>query len=121
MTVHHINSYIFLDENGNDLSLSLFTSFDLPKTEGGSHMSLSIAWSCPYENGSQSIAFSDSRGYITLVNLNDQLIRSFKAHGFESWIVTYNYWEPNILYTGTFIISITDYNSIFWFRFRVYK
>jgi len=94
----------FLDEHGTDLSLSLFTSFDLPKTDGESHMSLSIAWSRPYENGSQSIAFSDSCGYITLVNLNDQLISSFKAHGFESWIVTYNYWEPNIFYTGTFII-----------------
>lgn len=98
----------FLDENGTDLSLSLFTSFDLPKTDGESHMSLSIAWSRPYENGSQSIAFSDSCGYITLVNLNDRLIRSFKAHGFESWIVTYNYWEPNILYTGIFNISITN-------------
>ncbi|CAI6344188.1 unnamed protein product [Macrosiphum euphorbiae] len=95
----HVSIYR-LDENGTDLSLSLFTSFDLPKTDGESHMSLSIAWSRPYENGSQSIAFSDSCGYITLVNLNDRLIRSFKAHGFESWIVTYNYWEPNILYTG---------------------
>jgi len=87
------------------MSLSLFASFDLPKTNGESNMSLSITWSSPYENGSQSIAFSDSGGYITLVNLDDQLIRSFKAHDFESWIVTYNYWEPNILYTGTFIIT----------------
>jgi len=94
-----------LDENGTDMSLSLFTSFDLPKTNGESNMSLSIAWSCPYKNGSQSIAFSDSGGYITLVNLNDQLIHSFKAHDFESWIVTYNYWEPNILFTGTFIVT----------------
>jgi len=75
-------------------------------------MSLSIAWSSLYENGSQSIAFSDSCGYITLVNLNDQLIRSFKAHNFESWIVTYNYWEPNILYTGKFIISTINYYSL---------
>jgi len=76
-------------------------------------MSLSIAWSRPYENGSQSIAFSDSCGYITLVNLNDQLIRSFKAHDFESWIVAYNDWEPNILYTGTFIIGITNNTHMF--------
>lgn len=110
----------FLDENGTDLSLSLFTSFDLPKTDGESHMSLSIAWSRPNENGSQSIAFSDSCGYITLVNLNDELIRSFKAHGFESWIVTYNYWEPNILYTGTFIISITNYTAHFLFIYNLY-
>lgn len=84
-----------------DLSLTIFSTFDLPKTEGELHMSLSIAWSCPDENGSQNIAFSDSRGYITLVNLNNQhIISSFKAHNFESWIVTFNYGEPNILYTG---------------------
>lgn len=94
------------------MSLSLFTSFDLPKTDGEYHMSLSIAWSRPNENGSQSIAFSDCRGYITLVNLNDKLIRSFRAHNFESWIVTYNYEEPNILYTGKFI-SITIFTYIF--------
>lgn len=108
--------YYVLDQKGTDLSLSLFTSFDLPKTNGESNMSLSIAWSCPYENGSQSIAFSDSGGYITLVNLNNQLIRSFKAHNFESWIVTYNFWEPNILFTGTFIITyfigMTNYKCI---------
>lgn len=68
-------------------------------------MSLSIAWSHFDENGSQSIAFSDSRGYITLVNLNDHFIRSFKAHNFESWIVTFNYGEPNILYTGKLVLQ----------------
>lgn len=63
-------------------------------------MSLSIAWSRP-NNKSQSIAFSDSRGYITLVNLNNnQILQSFKAHNFEAWIVTFNHAEPNILYTG---------------------
>lgn len=94
------NYSIFLDKNDTDLCLSIYASFDLPKTDGESHMSLSIAWSRPDVNGSQSIAFSDSRGYITLVNLNDQLVRSFKAHNFESWIVTFNYEDPNILYTG---------------------
>lgn len=63
-------------------------------------MSLSIAWSLPNEDGSQSIAFSDSHGYITLVNLNDQLVRSFKAHNFESWTVAFNYGDSNILYSG---------------------
>lgn len=82
------------------MCLSIYASFDLPKTEGESHMSLSIAWSRPNENGSQCIAFSDSHGYITLVNLNDGHISSFKAHNFESWIVTFNYEDPNILYTG---------------------
>lgn len=85
------------------MCLSIYTSFNLPKTNGESHMSLSIAWSCPDENGSTHLAFSDSYGYITLVNLNNQLIRSFKAHNFESWIVTFNYGEPNIFYTGQLI------------------
>lgn len=82
------------------MCLSLYTSFNLPKTDNEFHMSLSIAWSSLDENGSQSIAFSDSRGYITLVNLNDQLVRSFKAHNFESWIVAFSYGNSNILYTG---------------------
>lgn len=83
-----------------DLNLTVYSTFNLPKTEGELHMSLSIAWSRPDENGSQNIAFSDSRGYITLVNLNNQLISNFKAHNFESWIVSFNYREPNIFYTG---------------------
>lgn len=86
------------------MCLSVYTSFDLPKTDGESHMSLSIAWSYPDVNGSQNIAFSDSRGYITLVNLDNQVVRSFKAHNFESWIVAFNYEEPNILYTGQLVV-----------------
>ncbi|VVC35683.1 WD40/YVTN repeat-like-containing domain,WD40 repeat, conserved site,WD40 repeat,WD40-repeat-containing [Cinara cedri] len=95
----HISVYS-LDKEENDLCLNMYTSFNLPKTDDESHMSLSIAWSSPDENGTQSIAFSDSRGYITVVNLNDCLVRNFKAHNFESWIVTFHYGEPNILYTG---------------------
>lgn len=95
--------WYILDKERNDLCLSMYTSFNLPKTDNESHMSLSVAWSCPDENGSQCIAFSDSHGYITLVNLNDQLIRSFKAHNFESWTVTFNYGEPNIFYTGQLV------------------
>lgn len=91
---------IFLDKNGADLCLSIYASFDLPKIEGETNMSLSIAWSCPDENGLQSIAFSDSQGYISVVHLNDLLVCSFKAHSFEAWIVAFNHTEPNILYTG---------------------
>lgn len=100
-----------LDKNDNELCLNVISSFDLPKTNGECHMSLSIAWSRS-ENGTQNLAFSDSYGYITVVNLNNQLICCFKAHNFESWTVAFNYGEPNILYTGNFIIKSTT-NSIY--------
>jgi len=80
--------------------LAFYVDFDLPKTDGETHMSLSICWSNPDENGSQRIAFSDSQGYITLVDLSSQLVRSFKAHDYEAWIVSFNHTDPNILYTG---------------------
>lgn len=94
-----------VDRKDSELCLSVFSSFDLPKTEGEYHMSLSIAWS-RHENGTQSLAFSDSRGCITIVNMNNQLIRTFKAHNFESWVVAFDYGEPNILYTGDLVITI---------------
>lgn len=111
---NYIYIFFVLDDKNNDLSLNVYTSFDLPNTDGEAHMSLSIAWSLPDEDGSQSIAFSDSRGYVTLVNLNDRLVRSFKAHNFESWTVAFNYGDPNILYTGHQMFQILIKYSIFY-------
>ncbi|XP_050419902.1 diphthine methyltransferase [Adelges cooleyi] len=96
---NHISVYS-LDEQEMNPCLNIFTSFDLPKTCGESHMSLSIAWSNSNTNGLFQLAFSDSNGFITLVNLSDGILRSFKAHDYESWIVAYDFWNHNILYTG---------------------
>lgn len=101
-----------LDKNETDFSLKVYAKYDLPNTGSELHMSLSISWSCPNDNGFQYIAFSDSRGFITLVNFNDGFIRSFKAHNFEAWIVTFNNGEPNILYTGSQSVLNFFYNKI---------
>lgn len=101
------------------MNLSVYASFDLPKTDGETHMSLSIAWSCPDQNGSQSIAFSDSRGYISVVDLNNLLVKSFKAHNFEAWIVTFKYAEPNLLYTGNLIFLFIKALKIFQIQFLI--
>jgi len=49
------------------------------------------------------IAVSDSGGCLNLVDVSKsslQILQSWKAHEYEAWICAYNYWDPNIIYSG---------------------
>ncbi|XP_050538563.1 diphthine methyltransferase isoform X2 [Daktulosphaira vitifoliae] len=93
---NHITIYSL--EMNTGLRLKVFTTFNTPATNNEPHMSLSIAWS--KMNDSFNLAISDSHGFITLVNITNGTIYSFSAHNYESWIVAYDFWNSNLLYTG---------------------
>ena len=88
-----------LTEKDQNMQLEFCDKFTIDEA-----LILSLDWSnsildeeCP------RIVTSDSRGYINLLqvkNLHIDLLQSFKAHEFEAWISAFNYWNPNIIYTG---------------------
>lgn len=67
-------------------------------------LALSLDWSTgKIENESPSIVVSDSKGKISVLCLSHQelnLRERFLAHKFEAWITAFDYWNPNIIYTG---------------------
>lgn len=71
-------------------------------------LALSLDWSTgkyPFVNNSISnIVVSDSTGGITLFELhNDQMkiLTSWSSHEYEAWISAFDYWNVNVIYTGT--------------------
>ncbi|XP_071547230.1 diphthine methyltransferase [Panulirus ornatus] len=67
-------------------------------------LALSLDWSTgKAENESPLVVISDSKGKINLLCLSYQEINlreRFLAHEFEAWITAFDYWNPNIIYTG---------------------
>ncbi|XP_075217689.1 diphthine methyltransferase [Lycorma delicatula] len=86
--------------------LVLLVEKELPTHNAEDKLSLSIDWSvgincCSYNQ--ISLAVSDSKGCISIFLLNDnslELQYHWKAHEFEAWIVSYNYSNTNVIYTG---------------------
>ena len=69
-----------------------------------------------------SIVTSDTKGYLNHIQVGEvemDLVNSWKAHDFESWIAAFNYADTNIIYSGTiFLIS----NNLFcYFYFKYFK
>lgn len=53
---------------------------------------------------SASIITSDTKGYLNYIEVAEaemNLVNSWKAHDFESWIAAFNYTDTNIIYSGT--------------------
>ncbi|KAG0567871.1 hypothetical protein KC19_7G168300 [Ceratodon purpureus] len=66
-----------------------------------SSMCLSLDWS-PIESEPQ-IAISHSNGTLTIVDVGQsepQVCDSGAAHELETWITSYDSWNPNVIYTG---------------------
>ncbi|XP_055951630.1 diphthine methyltransferase-like [Argiope bruennichi] len=64
-------------------------------------MILSLDWSC--QEGSITTIASDTKGNLNYVALRESelsLLESWNAHGFESWIVAFDYSHPNVVYSG---------------------
>ncbi|CAJ0764471.1 23103_t:CDS:2, partial [Entrophospora sp. SA101] len=55
-------------------------------------------------SSSSSIVVSQSDGSVIVMSVDQQIGICEKnrwiAHEFEAWIATFNYWNPNIVYTG---------------------
>ncbi|CAK9834201.1 Diphthine methyltransferase [Anthophora retusa] len=57
---------------------------------------------------SSKIVVSNSKGFISLFELNDNAlnqINSWNAHEFEAWIAAFDYWNTNVIYSGTHAIA----------------
>jgi diphthamide biosynthesis protein 7 len=63
---------------------------------------LSLDWSNRIlKNCPERCITSSSSGVLSLFNLeNLEIIREFNAHSFEAWISAFDYWDPNIVYSG---------------------
>ncbi|CAK1546954.1 unnamed protein product [Leptosia nina] len=86
-----------LVESGN-LNLELW----LEATIGENVLALSLDWSTNKLTGYSNIVVSDSTGNVTVWRVDDSLerIAEWKAHDFEAWIAAFNYWNPDVFYSG---------------------
>lgn len=86
-----------LDENKMCLN-------EINKVKVCSDISLYFDWSTRLKiNSTPSISVSDSKGFVTLYSCNERDIdevHKFKAHHYEAWVTTFNYWNPYIIYSG---------------------
>lgn len=66
-------------------------------------LALSLDWFAPTES-ELTVAVSDSEGFVSVYEIEQDEIRerfkSTRAHGFEAWIVGFDYWNGNVLYSG---------------------
>lgn len=71
-------------------------------------LALSLDWCTGrwvHNNDSNAkIVVSDSKGFISLLEIDKNelnKIQSWPAHEFEAWIAAFDYWDTNVIYTGT--------------------
>jgi diphthamide biosynthesis protein 7 len=66
---------------------------------------LSLDWSNRVNKTENRIAVSQSDGTICILRMDANSVvkevEDFKAHDYEAWIVGFNYWNTNLIYTGT--------------------
>lgn len=76
---------------------------------------LSLDWSTGISQSNKiNIVCSDSNGTVHLLRLCEsscELLNSWKSHinnfgTFEAWIAGFNYWDTNVFFSGTEVISI---------------
>ncbi|XP_022093584.1 diphthine methyltransferase-like isoform X2 [Acanthaster planci] len=69
-------------------------------------LALSLDWNTgKYHSQTPSVIVSDSKGSLTLCRLCDdsssvESMLRWPAHGFEAWIAAFDYWQPNVVYSG---------------------
>lgn len=99
---------MFSDESDDSPCLTYVTSCELQNPN--STLVLSLDWSTGYSNKFTSsatyetISVSDSNGMISLLQFTNDceliILKSWKSHAYEAWIVAYNYWDCNIIFSG---------------------
>lgn len=66
-------------------------------------LALSVDWSTnKVKSLEPMLVVSDSKGEVTVFKVEDKLVRvgCWKGHGFEAWIGAFNYWNPDVFYSG---------------------
>lgn len=85
-----------------DCTLSLITKISI--CEKSDVLALSLDWSAEQS----SLTVSDSRGQITLLLFQESKLNikfQWNAHNYEAWITAFDYWKPNVIYTGKLELS----------------
>ncbi|XP_041363596.1 diphthine methyltransferase-like [Gigantopelta aegis] len=69
---------------------------------GESCLGLSLDWS-RQESPCSDIITSDSTGSLTLFKVGSDIVVAdrWKAHDYEAWICAFNYWDGNVVYSGS--------------------
>ncbi|XP_023953135.1 diphthine methyltransferase isoform X1 [Bicyclus anynana] len=94
-----IQLYQLLDDSGT-LKLELW----LEDAIGGNVLALSVDWSTNKTSNDQPcLVVSDSSGGVTVMRVvatTLEKIGFWQSHSFEAWIAAFNYWNPNVFYSG---------------------
>lgn len=74
----------------------------------GDVLALSLDWCTgrltKNNESSSRIVVSDSKGSVSLFEINENKINkmnSWTTHEFEAWIAAFDYWDTNVIYSGT--------------------
>ncbi|KAJ3297510.1 hypothetical protein HK104_000412 [Borealophlyctis nickersoniae] len=71
-------------------------------------LTLSLDWSHRVVNSTApNIIVSESDGSIALLSVREggglERTEEWHGHDFEAWIAAFNYWSPNVVYTGAYV------------------
>ncbi|XP_045771482.1 diphthine methyltransferase isoform X1 [Maniola jurtina] len=95
----YIQLYRLLDENGT-LKLELW----IEDAICGNVLALSVDWSSNKTSTAQpSLVVSDSSGAVTVFRIFGRSLEKmgyWLGHSFEAWIAAFNYWNPDVFYSG---------------------
>lgn len=97
----NVQFYRLVPDNGT-LHLNLWVSYLI----GSDILALSLDWSTNKVTVEEPcVVVSDSAGKVTILKVTNngvQKMRYWDAHGFEAWIAAFNYWNPDVFYSGTY-------------------
>ena len=63
-----------------------------------------LALSIDVNEGSKKILASDSKGNLSMIDLETMKVQeNWAAHGFEAWTCAFDKWNENVVYSGKFI------------------
>lgn len=85
--------------------LKLLEKINLNKNEENNFLALSLDW-CK-NNSEDKICVSDSKGNITILKLDSSnltVINEWNAHSLEAWIVCFDSFRHDIVYSGKIIL-----------------
>lgn len=93
-----------------DRKLHAMATTHLETTEANL-LTLSIDWNCSKRSsqsaqvsaGSSKLLASDSKGNVSLLQLNEaslDVVSTWSAHSFEAWTCCFDRWSENVVYTG---------------------
>lgn len=93
-----IELYRLVEDDGT-LNLKLWLEHSI----GQDVLALSVDWSTNKTRDDPRIVVSDSSGGVTVLRVAGdclEQIGTWKSHGFEAWVGAFNYWNPDVFYSG---------------------